>query len=140
MPGYGRRYLPMSFAKLEKSCLKRLANLFEQGTTTTSVRALLNGMAIDDGQKHAICESLKNRGIIKATYHLGQQLPYQNEILAAPVTERDNVIHDNKFGRLKSGLLSSWWFGIPAFVFVVVAAIITLVIAIAGVYGFSPTK
>jgi hypothetical protein len=130
----------MSFAKHEKSCLKRLADLFEQGTTATSVQALFNGMAINDGQKHAICESLKNRGIIKATYQLGQSLPYRIEILAAVVTERDNVSHDNKFDRLKSGLLSSWLFGIPAFVFVVVAAIITLIIAIAGFYGFSPTE
>ena len=127
----------MSFTKHEKSCVKRLAYLFEQGTTATSVQVLFNPIAIDDGQKHAICESLKNRGVIKATYQLGQRLPYQIEILAAAVTERDNLIHDNKFDRLKSRLLSSWWFGIPVFVFVVVAAIITLVIAIAGFYGFS---
>ncbi len=126
-----------SFAKHEKACVKRLADLFERGTTSTSAQVLFNGMAIDNHQRHAICESLKNRGVIKATYELGQRLPYQIEILAAVLTERDHLIHDNKFDRLKSGLLSSWWFGIPAFVFVVVASIIVLVIAIAGFYGFS---
>lgn len=130
----------MSFAKHEKSCVKRLADMFERGTTATLVNALFNGIAIDDKQKRAICESLKDRGVIKPTYQLGQRLPYQIEILAAAVTERDNLIHDNKFERLKRGLLSSWWFGIPVFVFVVVAAIITVVIAVAGFYGFSASE
>lgn len=95
-------------------------------------------MSIDNGQKHSVCEALKQRGVIKATYQLGQKFPYQIDILAAVLGERDKLVNDNKFDRLKNGLLSSWWFGIPTFVFVVVAAIVAVVIAVLGFYNFKP--
>ena len=130
----------MSLSKNENICLKRLAKQFAAGTTATSVKALFDGLQLDDGQKHAICESLKARGTIKPVYQLGQRLPYQIEIHAAVITERDNTINDNKFERLKSNLLSSWWFGIPTFVFVVVAAIIGFLVLVLSFYGISPNQ
>lgn len=69
------------FSENEAKCLERLSELFQSGTTQTSVNELFANMDVDNGQKHAICESLKASGAIKPTYQLGQQLPYAIQIL-----------------------------------------------------------
>jgi hypothetical protein len=79
----------MSVTDVEISCLNRLAEIFESGTTQTSVSTLFDGMDIDNGQKHSVCESLKSRRVINSTYQMGQKLPYFIEILPSAVEQCD---------------------------------------------------
>ena len=112
----------MSFAEYETPCINRLAESFEKGVTQTSVNILFDGMGIDDGQKHSVCESLKVRGVMSPTYQMGQKLPYRIEILPASVRERDRIAVTSESGNEESrsrGFLDTvygialLWYGDP---------------------------
>ena len=114
----------MSFAKNKRQCVERLANMFERGITLTTTRELFDGIQVDESEKHALCETLKKNSLIKATYEMGQRLPYEIEILPLVVEARDREQSDNKLERIKTRLLSRWSIAIVVVIFVVVAAVI----------------
>ncbi|MEQ1828154.1 MAG: hypothetical protein ABL921_19500 [Pirellula sp.] len=107
------------FDTLEKECIGRLADMFEQGTMETDVRILFDGLQADDRQKNAICESLKSQGVIEPTYQFGSLLPYFIQINASIIKRRDALFRADQFQELSSprrGVLQTiydlaclWW-------------------------------
>jgi hypothetical protein len=111
--------------------------MFERGTMETSVGILFDGLQADDGQKLAVCESLKSQGVIKPSYQLGSRLPCVIQINALAITQRNAMLQANQLlERLPTrGVydtlydLACLWFGdpnsrFPKFVFISGVALI----------------
>ncbi len=102
----------MSLAEYERECVNRLARLFESGITHISCTVLFEGMTLNNSQKYSICELLREKQLINPLFQMGQQLPYQIEILPCvlnelPLVQTETYIDPNTGYEHRSTIISA---------------------------------
>lgn len=110
----------MSFAKIEKKCVKRLASWYEEGKHETTAMELFDGMEVGEDQQLSVCRSLEIKRAVKLHYELASRLPYLIYISPRVIDLHDQLFNNDKVDWIFSQLRKRWLIAIP-FVVVTVA-------------------